>query len=323
MRILTLILAVVALAAAEPAKLLNVSYDVIREFYKDINTAFAATPAGSGAAIDQSHGGSTKQARAVIDGLEADVVTMNQASDIDRIAAAKLLSKDWRTRFPNGAVPNTSTIIFVVRKGNPKQIAGWDDLVKEGVRVIIPNPKTSGNGRYSYLAAWAHGLRAGGGDEAKAKDFVKRLFANVPILDTGGRAATTTFAQRGIGDVLLTFESEVALITKDAGGDDLEAVVPAVSIKADNPVAVVDNVAAKHGTTALAKAYLDFLFSPEGQAIAVKHGLRPVSADLLAKDQAKYAKPELITVEDAVGGWDKAFAVHFNDGGIFDQIAPR
>ena len=308
------------------AELLNVSYDVTREYFKDINTAFAARwqkDHGDAVTVNQSHGGSSKQARSVIDGLQADVVTMNQASDIDRIAAAKILPKAWREEFPNGSAPTSSTIIFVVRQGNPKGIKDWDDLIKRGVSVIVPNPKTSGNGRYSYLAAWTFALRANGHDEAKATEFIRRLFANVPVFDTGGRGATTTFAQRGIGDVLLTFENEVGLITSDVGGKGLEAVVPSISIRADNPVAVVAKYAAKHGNEELAKAYLNFLYSPEGQAIAVRHHLRPTDPALLAQGADRYARPQLVTVEEAAGGWDAAFKVHFNDGALFDKITAR
>jgi sulfate transport system substrate-binding protein len=325
MRLSSFLLALLAgpLAGAE---LLNVSYDVTREYYREINTAFSAQwqqAHGEPVTVNQSHGGSSKQARAVIDGLQADVVTMNQASDIDRIAAAKVLPKNWRERFPNQASPTTSTIIFVVRAGNPKGIQDWSDLVKPGISVIVPNPKTSGNGRYSYLAAWAFALRANGNDQAKARDFVKKLFANVPVFDTGGRGATTTFAQRGIGDVLLTFESEVGLITKDVGGAGLQAVIPSLSIKAENPVAVVDKYATKHGNEALAKAYLDFLYSPAGQEIALKHHLRPIDPALLEREKARFERPLLVTAEEAVGGWDKAFTVHFNDGALFDQITTK
>ena len=323
LRPLLALLAVLPLSAAE---LLNVSYDVTREFYKDVNTAFAATwqrDHGEAVTITQSHAGSSKQARAVIDGLKADVVTMNQASDIDRIAAAKLLPKDWQQRLPNGSAPTSSTIIFVVRAGNPKQISDWGDLVKPGVSVIVPNPKTSGNGRYSYLAAWAWAQKTYGGDQAKVRDFVKRLFANVPVFDTGGRGATTTFAQRGIGDVLLTFENEVGLITQDVGGKNLEPVVPSLSIRADLPVAVVTKYATKHGTTDLAEAYLRFLYTPEAQAIAVRHHLRPTDADLLAQAADRYARPALVTVEDTVGGWEAAQKVHFNDGALLDQLLTK
>lgn len=324
--LLAALLAAGVVHAADKAVILNASYDVTREYFKDINADFATqwkAQSGQEVEINQSHGGSTKQARAVIDGLEADVVTMNQASDVDRIAAAGLVAKDWRTRFPNQAAPTTSTILFLVRKGNPKGIKDWADLIRPDVAVIIPNPKTSGNGRYSYLAAWAWALRQPGGDEAKAKAFVGKLFANVPVLDTGGRGATTTFAQRGIGDVLLTFESEVQLIAKDLGGDAVQPVVPSLSIIAENPVAVVDAVAKRHGTAAVAKAYLDFLYSPAGQEIAVRHHLRPSDAALLEKNRATFPQLALVGVDEIAGGWDKANATHFADGAIFDQITVK
>jgi len=312
---------VLAVGAAEAATtILNVSYDVTREYYKEYNPAFAAhwkKTRGEAVTINQSHGGSSKQARAVLDGLEADVVTMNQATDVDVLAKAGLVPADWASRFPHNASPFTSTIVFVVRKGNPKGIRGWEDLIRPDVQVIIPNPKTSGNGRYSYLAAW--GFAAKGG-EAASRKFVGKLFKNVPVLDTGGRGATTTFAQRGIGDVLLTFENEAHLTVKELGRETLEIVSPAVSILAEAPVALVEKVAQKRGTQELATAYLEYLYSPEGQALAAKHFLRPRSAEELAKHSAVFPKIEFFTIEQIAGGWAKAQATHFDDGGVFDQI---
>ncbi len=308
---------------AEEARLLNVSYDVTREFYKDYNEAFAKhwkAKSGKDVLVDQSHGGSSKQARAVLDGLEADVVTFNQSTDLDILVPSGLVAKDWITRFPHHAAPYTSTILFLVRKGNPKGIKDWNDLIKDGVQVIIPNPKTSGNGRYSYIGAWAYALQAPGGSEETAKKFVAKLFKNVPVLDTGGRAATTTFAQNGIGDALLTFENEVHLTLRELGADKFDIVVPSLSILAEAPVAVVDPVAKKHGTEALAQAYLTHLFSDEGQELAAKHFYRPRSAEILKKHAERFPDVKLVTIEDVAGGWKKALEVHFKDGGVFDQI---
>lgn len=311
-------------AWAAETTLLNVSYDVTREFYKDFNAAFAdywKERTGQTLTINQSHGGSSKQARSVIDGLQADVVTMNQALDIDVLhAKAKLIPADWATRLPNHSVPNSSTILFVVRKGNPKKIKDWDDLINPGVAVIIPNPKTSGNGRYSYLAAWGYALRQANGDEAKARQFLGKLFANVPVLDGGGRGATTTFAQRAIGDVLLTFENEVALIQKEFSREALEVVVPSSSILAENPVVWVDKVVNKRGTEAVAKAYLEYLFSETGQELAAKHNFRPQSQTVLARHANQFKKLDLFTVDQVAGGWTAAQQTHFADGGIFDQL---
>jgi len=304
--------------------LLNASYDVTREFYKDFNVAFAEywkERTGQGITINQSHGGSSKQARSVIDGLQADVVTMNQALDIDVLQEkAKLIPTNWATRLPNHSVPNSSTILFVVRKGNPKKIKDWDDLIKPGVSVIIPNPKTSGNGRYSYLAGWGYALKQANGDEAKAREYLGKLFANVPVLDTGGRGATTTFAQRDIGDVLLTFENEVALIQKEFPSGSLEVVAPSSSILAENPVVWVDKVVNKRGTEAVAKAYLEYLFSETGQELAAKHHFRPQSQTVLARHAQEFKKLELFTVDQVAGGWATAQKTHFADGGVFDQI---
>lgn len=322
---LTLLLALSpALAGAAESTLLNVSYDVTREFYKDYNPRFAAhwkQLTGDTVVINQSHGGSSKQARSVIDGLPADVVTMNQSLDIDILhEKGNLIPADWANRLPNRSVPSSSTILFIVRKGNPKRIRDWNDLVAPGVGVIIPNPKTSGNGRYSYLAAWGYALRQPGGNEASARAFVRQLFANVPVLDTGGRGATTTFAQRGIGDVLLTFENEVALTIRELGAEGLEAVVPFSSIRADNPVVWVDTVVAKKGTGKVARAYLEYLYSDEGQELAAQHYFRPTNPAILAKYPDRFPAVALFSVEDVAGTWANAQKTHFADGGVFDQI---
>jgi sulfate transport system substrate-binding protein len=304
--------------------LLNVSYDVTREFYKDVNEAFVKhwkAKTGESVAINQSHGGSSKQVRSVIDGLAADVVTMNQANDIDMLHdLAGLLPADWAKRLPNNSAPTTSTTVFLVRKGNPGAIRDWDDLVKPGVSVIFPNPKTSGNGRYSYLAAYGYALKTGKKPE-QARAFVAKLLKNVPILDAGGRAATATFAQRNIGDVLLTFENEVALIKQEIGGDGFDVVYPSISVLAENPVAVVDKVVDKKGTRALAQAYLEFLYSDAGQELAVKHHLRPRSAKLLAQNAQRFPKLQLFTVDQLFGSFKHAQKQHFDDGGNFDQIS--
>jgi sulfate/thiosulfate-binding protein len=310
-------------SAADEATLLNVSYDVARKLYQELNPAFAEAwkrKTGQTLRIDQSHGGSSKQARSVIDGLEADVVTMNNPLDIDAIAErGKLLPKDWATQFPLASSPSWSTILFVVRKGNPKGIRDWNDLVKPGVAVILPNPKTSGNGRYSYLAAWEYARRANGGSEDAARAFVKKLLSNVPILDTGGRGATTTFSQRTIGDVLLTFENEVALIREELG-DRFEVVVPSLTVRADNPVAVVQKFAAKHGRSELARAYIEFHYSPQGQEIFARNAIRPSDPAVLERHANRFPKLDAFTVEEAFGSWPLAQAAHFADGGSFDQI---
>jgi sulfate/thiosulfate transport system substrate-binding protein len=320
--LLAALLLLPVLAQADTA-LLNVSYDVTREFYKDYNPAFVKywkQKSGETVTINQSHGGSSKQARSVVDGLEADVITMNQANDIDILyERGKLIPADWQKRLPNGSAPTTSTTVFLVRKGNPKHIKDWGDLVKPDVAVIIPNPKTSGNGRYSYLAAWGAVIKKGGDDKA-ARDFISRLFKNVPVLDTGGRGATTTFAQRGIGDVLLTFENEVFLIQKELGSDQFEVVYPSVSILAENPVSLVDKVVDKRKTRAVAQAYLEYLYSEEGQEIAAQHHLRPRLESVIAKHSAEFPKLSLFTIDEVFGGWKKAQKEHFNDGGTFDQI---
>jgi sulfate/thiosulfate-binding protein len=312
--------------SAEDASILNVSYDVARGLYKDLNAAFEPewkASTGQNLTIKMSHGGSSKQARAVLDGLAADVVTMNQDTDIDvLVSRGNLVAVNWRQRLPYNAAPFTSTILFLVRAGNPKGIKDWDDLVKPGVQVIIPNPKTSGNGRYSYLAAWAFALKKSGGDEAKARAFVTALFRNVPVLDSGGRAATTTFAQHGLGDVLLTFENEVNLIRADPslGGDKLSVVVPSLSILAENPVSVVDRVVDQRGTRAVAEAYLRWLYTPEAQTIGVKHFYRPRDLELLARNAELFKRIPLIRVDEIFGSWANAQATHFDDGGVFDQI---
>jgi len=310
-------------AVLADVQLLNVSYDVTREFYKDYNPAFAAYwkgKTGETVSINQSHGGSSKQARSVVDGLEADVITMNQANDIDLLAErGRLIPADWAKRLPNNSAPYTSTTVFLVRKGNPKKIRDWDDLAKPGTAVIIPNPKTSGNGRYSYLAAWGYVIRKGG-NEAQAKEFVTRLFKNVPVLDAGGRGATTTFVQRGIGDALLTFENEVFLIQKELGADGFDIVYPSVSVLAENPVSIVDKVVDKRGTRKAAQAYLEFLYTEQGQELAAKHYFRPRDPKVLARHQATFSKLELFTVDEVFGGWKKAQSAHFNDGASFDQI---
>jgi sulfate transport system substrate-binding protein len=303
--------------------LLNVSYDPTRELYQDVDSAFAKkweAEHGQKVTINQSHGGSGKQARGVIDGLEADVVTLGLAWDIDAIAGKGLIAKDWATRLPNGSVPFTSTIVFVVRKGNPKQIKDWDDLAKPGVQVITPNPKTSGGARWNYLAAWGYALEKFGKDEAKAKEFIGKLYKNVPVLDTGARGSTTTFGQRGIGDVLIAWENEAWLLDKELGKDKIEIVTPPVSISAEPPVSVVDKVVDKKNTRAVATAYLEFLWTPEGQEIAAKRFYRPRLPEVAKKYEGQFAKLRLFTVDEVAGGWAKAQATHFADNGVFDQV---
>ncbi len=312
------------LVASAQTTLLNVSFDVAREYYKDYNPVFARywkARTGETVTINQSHGGSSAQARAVADGLEADVVTMNQATDIDLLASrGALVAADWVKRFPDAASPSHSTMIFLVRKGNPKGIKDWDDLVKSGTQVIIPNPKTAGNGRYTYLAAWGHALRKKGGNEASARAFVAALFKNVPVLDTGGRGATNTFVQRGIGDALITFENEVFLIQRELGADKVEIVYPSVSIRADNPVAVVEKVVDKKGTRKAAQAYLDYLYSDEGQELFAKFYYRPSNSAIAKKYASTFKQIPLFTVDEVFGGWQNAQKTHFADGGSFDQI---
>lgn len=308
--------------AAEPNALLNVSYDVARELYKQINPAFVAAhkaKTGQAVTVNQSHGGSSKQIGAVIGGLEADVVTMNQATDVDQLAAKGYTPADWRSRFPNGAAPYSSTMLFLVRKGNPKGIKDWSDLARPGVQVIIPNPKVTGNGRYSYLAIWGSVI-ANGGSEAQARELATRILSNVPVLDGGGRGATTTFTQRSIGDVLVTFEAEVELIENEFGKGKFEQVTPSISIETEAPVALVDKVAAKHGTAALAKAYLDFHWSPEAQEIIAKNNFRPRDPAVFKKHAQRFATLKLFSVDQTLGGWAKVSKTHFADGGTYDQV---
>ena len=311
-------------ADAKDIKLLNVSYDPTRELYQEFNAAFAKhwlAKTGDKVTIQQSHGGSGKQARSVIDGLEADVVTLALAYDVDAIAdKAKLFPADWQKRLPNNSSPYTSTINFLVRKGNPKHIKDWDDLVKPGISVVTPNPKTSGGARWNYLAAWGYALEKNGRDEAKAKDFVTKLFKNVPVLDSGARGATTTFAQRAIGDVLIAWENEAFFALKEFGADKFEIITPSISILAEPPVTVVDKVARKKGNEEVAKAYLESLYSDEGQEIAGRNFYRPRSEKAAAKFAQVFPKLKLITIDEAFGGWRKAQKIHFDDGGVFDQI---
>jgi sulfate/thiosulfate-binding protein len=313
-----------AARAQKQVTLLNVSYDPTRELYADINKAFAAhwkKTTGDTVTLRQSHGGSGRQARSVVDGLEADVVTLALAYDIDEIAAkARLLPADWQKRLPHNSSPYTSTIVLLVRKGNPKRIKDWDDLARPGVSVITPNPKTSGGARWNYLAAWGYALKKPGGDAAKAQDFVRRIFDNVPVLDSGARGATTTFVERGIGDVFISWENEAFLALKELGPDKFEIVVPSVSILAEPPVTLVDKVVDKRGTRAVAQAYLDYLYSPEGQDIAGKHHYRPADAKAATKHAAQFPKVSLFRIDDVFGGWAKAQKDHFADGGTFDQI---
>jgi len=319
-----LVLFAVASFGAGPVKLLNVSYDPTRELYQDINAGFAKqwkAKTGVDVQISQSHGGSGKQARSVIDGLQADVVTLALAYDIDVLAEkANLVPKNWQTRLPNNSTPYTSTIVFLVRKGNPKHIKDWDDLVKPGIGIITPNPKTSGGARWSYLAAWGYALKKNNNDEKKAQEFVTRLYKNVPVLDSGARGSTTTFVQRGIGDVLLSWENEAFLALNELGRDKFEVVTPPISILAEPPVSVVDKVAAKHGTSEVAKAYLEFLYTEEGQEIGAKNGYRPQSQKVTAKYADRFPKLQLFTIDELFGGWQKAQKRHFDDGGLFDKI---
>ncbi len=320
--VVSLLTAAIAVPAAAQVALLNVSYDVSREFYKEYNAAFQKhwrQTTGQTITLNQSHGGSSRQAASVIAGLEADVITMNQAIDIDILHdRGNLVPADWAKRLPNGSAPTASVTVILVRPGNPKGIKDWNDLARPGVSVVIPNPKTSGNGRYSYLGAWGSVIKAGG-TPAQARQLVQRIFANVPVFDGGGRAATTTFAQRGIGDALVTFESEVPLIKAEFGGD-YQVVYPKSTVLAENPVSVVDRVVDKKGTRREAEAYLRYLWSEEGQRIAVKHNLRPRSAALLAQNTARFPKINTFTVDEVFGGWRRAQREHFNDGGIYDQI---
>jgi sulfate/thiosulfate transport system substrate-binding protein len=315
---------VLKLEAPKPVTLLNVSYDPTRELYEDFNKQFASywkNKTGQEVTIRQSHGGSGKQARSVIDGLEADVVTLALAYDIDQIAdKAGSIPADWQKRLPDNSSPYTSTIVLLVRKGNPKGIHDWGDLAKPGVSVITPNPKTSGGARWNYLGAWAWALRQPGGNEAKAKDFVSRVYKNVPVLDAGARGSTTTFVERGIGDVLIAWENEALLAIKELGPGKFEVVAPSISILAEPPVALVDKVAGKHGTTEVARAYLEYLYTTEGQEIAARHFYRPRMPTVAAKYATQFPKMTLVTVDEVFGGWKKAQATHFADGAFFDQI---
>lgn len=322
--------------AAKKVTLLNVSYDPTREFYQEFNTSFAEYwkgKTGQEVVVDQSHGGSGKQARSVIDGLQADVVTLALAYDIDAIAKnSQLLPADWQGKLPHNSAPYTSTIVFLVRKGNPKNIRDWDDLTRGDVQVITPNPKTSGGARWNYLAAWGYVLRKELGGftadkarleaaDAKARAFVSELFQRVPVLDSGARGATNTFVQREIGDVLIGWENEVLLASQDLSADKVEIVVPSVSILAEPPVAVVEKNARKHGVLPVAEAYLEHLYSPQGQQLAAKHFFRPVSSEAISEEQrSQFAELELFTIDEAFGGWQKAQQRHFDDGGVFDQI---
>jgi len=327
MRILARLAGVSALvlALAAPAfsqTLLNVSYDPTRELYADFNAAFVKfwqTKSNQKLTVQQSHGGSGGQARAVIDGLEADVVTLALAYDIDAVQQSGLIDQGWQKRLPQNSAPYTSTIVFLVRKGNPKGIKDWGDLVKPGIAVITPNPKTSGGARWNYLAAWEYAKRQNGGSDAKAREFISQLFRNVPVLDSGARGATTTFVQRGIGDVLLAWENEAYLALQEAK-DRVEVVTPSISILAEPPVAVVDKNVDRKKTRAVAEAYLQYLYSPEGQEIAAKHHYRPRDAKVAAKYQGQFASLKLFTIDEAFGGWQTAQKTHFADGGTFDQI---
>ncbi|MGF6465301.1 sulfate transport system substrate-binding protein [Paraburkholderia youngii] len=309
--------------ARADTSLLNVSYDVTRELYKDINAGFIADykqKSGETVSVRQSHGASSAQALSVLQGLQADVVTMNQPNDIDLLAEkGHLVPANWRARLPDDSAPYTTTMVFLVRKGNPKHIKDWDDLAKPGVQAVIANPKTSGNGRYTYLAAWGYRKQQGGTD-AQALDFVKAIFRNVPVLDTGGRGATTTFTQRGIGDVLVTFENEVSLIDTGVGAGSYEAVYPSLSLLAAPPVSIVDKVVDKRGTRKQAQAYLDYLWSPAAQEIIAQHHLRPRDKNVFAKHAAEFKPIKTFTVEQMFGSWQKAQDTHFSDGGTFDQI---
>jgi len=316
------LVAAIAATASAQTQFLNVSYDPTRELYVAVNTAFARYwkgKTGEDIRFRQSHGGSGSQARAVIDGLEADVVTLALAYDVDAVSNAGLIHKDWQKRLPQNSSPYTSTIVFLVRKANPKGIKDWGDLIRPGVQVITPNPKTSGGARWNYLAAWEYAKRKNSGSEAKAREFVTALFKNVPVLDSGARGATTTFVQRGIGDVLLAWENEAYLALAEEK-DKVEIVTPSISILAEPPVAVVDKVVAKKGTKAVAEAYLQFLYTPEGQEIAAKNHYRPRDEKVAAKYAGTFAKVELFTIDQAFGGWQNAQKTHFADGGTFDKI---
>ena len=322
--VLTALAAAAAVSFAKDITLLNVSYDPTRELYQEYDQAFAKywkSKTGDNVVVKASHGGSGKQARSVIDGLEADVVTLALAYDIDEIAEkAKLLNPDWQKRLKSNSTPYTSTIVFLVRKGNPKGIKTWDDIAKPGVSVITANPKTSGGARWAYLAAYGYALKANNGNEAKAKEYIKKVYENVPVLDSGARGSTVTFAERGLGDVLLSWENEAHLSLKEFGADKFDIVYPSISVLAEPPVAVVDKVVDKKGTRAAAQAYLEYLYSPEGQDIAGKNFYRPIDAKVAAKYAKQFPKLNLFSVDDTFGGWAKAQKTHFDDGGVFDSI---
>ncbi|GJH19208.1 sulfate ABC transporter substrate-binding protein [Caballeronia novacaledonica] len=321
--VITVALGIAASVAQADTTLLNVSYDVTRELYKDIDAAFVADykkKTGETVSVRQSHGASSAQALSVTQGLQADVVTMNQPNDIDLLAErGQLVPANWRNRLPDASAPYTTTMVFLVHKGNPKNIRDWNDLARPGVQAVIANPKTSGNGRYAYLAAWGYKKQQGASD-AQVQDFEKAIFRNVPVLDTGGRGATTTFTQRGIGDVLVTFENEVGLMSAGPGAKDFEAVYPSVSLLAEPPVSIVDKVVDKRGTRKEAQAYLDFLYTPAAQEIIAQHHLRPRNADVLAKHAGEFRPLKTFTVEQMFGSWQKAQQTHFADGGTFDQV---
>ncbi|MES2348443.1 MAG: sulfate ABC transporter substrate-binding protein [Pseudomonadota bacterium] len=315
--------AVAATAHAADISLLNVSYDPTRELYQDVNASFSKqwkAKTGDSVTIKQSHGGSGKQARTVIDGLDADVVTLGLAYDIDEVAEHGLLDKNWQKRLAHNSTPYSSTIVFLVRKGNPKGIKDWNDLVKPGISVITPNPKTSGGARWNYIAAWGYALKQPGGSEATAKDYISKLFKNVPVLDSGARGSTVTFVERGIGDVLIAWENEAFLAVKELGPDKVDIVVPSISVLAEPPVAVVDKVADKHGTRKVAQAYLDYLYTDAGQEIIAKNYYRPTVEKAAKKYANQFPKVKLFTIDEVAGGWTKAQKAHFSDGGLFDQL---
>lgn len=319
-------LAFSASAMSAEFSLLNVSYDPTRELYQDFNKAFAAhwkSKSGEDLKIKQSHGGSGKQARAVIDGLQADVVTLALAYDIDEVAQRGLIAKDWQKRLPHSSTPYSSTIVFLVRKGNPKGIKDWGDLVRPGLSVITPNPKTSGGARWNHLAAWGYSIKQPGGNEKSAQEFLSKMYKNVPVLDSGARGSTTTFIERGIGDVLLTWENEALLAIKELGPEKVEIVVPSVSVLAEPPVAVVDKVVDRRGTRKQAEAYLQYLYTEEGQEIAAQNYYRPTNEKVAKKYAAQFPKVKLLTIDEIAGGWTKAQRTHFADGGVFDQIYQR
>ncbi len=312
-----------ATAHAADISLLNVSYDPTRELYQDVNASFSKqwkAKTGDSVTIKQSHGGSGKQARTVIDGLDADVVTLGLAYDIDEVAEHGLLDKNWQKRLAHNSTPYSSTIVFLVRKGNPKGIKDWNDLVKPGISVITPNPKTSGGARWNYIAAWGYALKQPGGSEATAKDYISKLFKNVPVLDSGARGSTVTFVERGIGDVLIAWENEAFLAVKELGPDKVDIVVPSISVLAEPPVAVVDKVADKHGTRKVAQAYLDYLYTDAGQEIIAKNYYRPTVEKAAKKYANQFPKVKLFTIDEVAGGWTKAQKAHFSDGGLFDQL---